>query len=70
MVHVGGLYPNIPHDEEGLSAVKLGLDRQMEKYISSDILGDLTEVVMKNNIVKFLKQKKRACNRIEMRTSL
>ena len=59
-VDVVDLYPNILH-EEGLSALKKGLDNQIEKYISSDTLCDLAEVVLKNNIFKFgtktLKQK-------------
>ena len=56
-----GLYPNMPH-EEGLSALRKQLDNRMEKYISSDTLCDLAEVVLKNNIFKFgkktLKQKR------------
>ena len=60
-VDVVGLYPNIPH-EEGLSALRKRLDNRMEKYISSDTLCDLAEVVLKNNIFKFgkktLKQKR------------
>ena len=60
-VDVAGLYPNIPH-EEGLSALRKRLDNRMEKYISSDTLCDLAEVVLKNNIFKFgkktLKQKR------------
>ena len=60
-VDVVGLYPNIPH-EEGLSALRKRLDNRMEKYISSDTLCDLAEVVLKNNILKFgkktLKQKR------------
>ena len=59
-VDVVGLYPNIPH-EEGLSALSKRLDNRMEKYISSDTICDLAEVVLKNNIFKFgkktLKQK-------------
>ena len=60
-VDVVGLYPNIPH-EEGMSALRKQLDNQMEKYISSDTLCGLAEVVLKNNIFKFgkktLKQKR------------
>ena len=59
-VDVVGLYPNIPH-EEGLSVLRKRLDNRMEKYISSDTLCDLAEVVLKNNNFKFgkkaLKQK-------------
>ena len=42
------LYPNILH-EEGLSSLMKRLDNQMEKYISSDTLCDLAEVVLKND---------------------
>ena len=55
MVDVVGLYPNIPH-KEGLSALRKRLDNRMEKYISSDTLCDLAEVVLKNNIFKFGKK--------------
>ena len=44
MVDVIGLYPNIPH-EEGLSALRKPSDNQMEKYISSNMLCNLVEVV-------------------------
>ena len=54
-VDVVGLYPNISH-EEGLSALKKRLDNQIEKYISSDTLCDLAEVVLKNNIFRFGKK--------------
>ena len=61
MVGVVDLYPNIPH-KESLSALSKQLDNWMEKYISSDTLCDLAEVVLKNNIFEFgkktLKQKK------------
>ena len=55
MVDVVDLYPNIPH-KEGLSALRKRLDNRMEKYISSDTLCDLAEVVLKNNIFKFGKK--------------
>ena len=42
------LYPNILH-EEGLSSLMKRLDNQMEKYISSDTLCDIAEVVLKND---------------------
>ena len=54
-VDVVGLYPNIPH-EEGLSALRKRLDNRKEKYISTDMLCDLAEVVLKNNIFKFSKK--------------
>ena len=60
-VDVAGLYSNIPH-EEGLPALSKRLDNGMEKYISSDMLCNLAEVVLKSNIFKFgektLKQKR------------
>ena len=56
-----GLYPNIPH-EEVLSALRKRLDNRMEKYISSDTLCNLLELVLKKNILNFgkktLKQKR------------
>ena len=52
MVDVFGLYPNIPY-EKGLSALLKRLNKRMEKYISSDILCDLAEVVLKNNSFKY-----------------
>ena len=55
-VDVVVLYPNIPH-EKGLSALRKRLDNRMVKYISSDTLCDLAEVVLKNNIFKFGKKK-------------
>ena len=55
-VDVVGLYPNIPH-EEGLSSLRKRLDNRMEKYISSDTLSDLAEIILKNNIFKFVKKK-------------
>ena len=45
---VVGLYPNIP-DEEGLSALK----KRLEKYVSTDTIMDLAEVVLKGNIFTF-----------------
>ena len=71
-VDVVGLHPNIPH-EEGLSALRKRLDNRMEKYISSDTLCDLAEVVLKNNIFKFgkktLKQKRGTAIGIEFAPS-
>ena len=63
-VDVAGL-SNIP-PEEGLFALRKRLDNRIKKYISSDTLCDLAEVVLKNNIFKFgektLKQKRGAAN--------
>ena len=59
-VDVVGLYPNIPHDE-GLSALRKRLDLRQEKDVTTSILVQLAEVVLKNNIFTFkektLKQK-------------
>ena len=49
MVDAVGLYPNIPLDED-LSALGKQLDNQTRKCISSDMLCDLAEVVLKNSI--------------------
>ena len=54
-VDVADLYPNIPH-EEGLSALKKQLNNRMEKYIPNDTLCDVAEVVLKNNILNFVKK--------------
>ena len=58
---VVGLYPNIPH-EECLSALRKRLETQKEKYVSTDTIIDVAEVVSKNDIFKFgkktLKQKR------------
>ena len=54
-VDVVGLYSNIPQ-KECLSAVRKRLDNRMGKYVSSNTLCDLTEVVLKNNIFKFSKK--------------
>ena len=54
-VDVVGLYPNIPH-EEGLSALRKRLDNRMEKYISSDTLCDLAEVVLKTIFLNLVKK--------------
>ena len=58
---VVGLYPNIPH-EEGLSVLRRRLETRKEKYVSTDTIIDLAEVVLKNNIFTFgkktLKQKR------------
>ena len=58
---VAGLYPNIPH-EEGLSVLRKRLKTRKKKYVSTDTITDLAEVVSKNNIFAFgkktLKQKR------------
>ena len=56
-----GLCPNIP-PEEGLSALRKRLESRQEKYVSTDTVIDLAEVVVRNNIFTFgkktLKQKR------------
>ena len=42
---VVGLYPNIPHDE-GQSALKKQLESRKGKYVSTDTILDLGEVVL------------------------
>ena len=44
------LTPSMPKTFTGLPALSKWLDNRMEKYISSDTLCDLVEVVVKNNI--------------------
>ena len=60
-MNVAELYPNIPH-EEGLSALRKRLESRKEKYVSTDTVIDLAEVVLRNNIFSFgkntLKQKR------------
>ena len=55
-----GLYPNIPH-KEGLPALRKRLETRKEKYVLTDTIIDLADVVLKNNIFTFgkktLKQK-------------
>ena len=46
------LYPNIPHDE-GLAFLKDFLDSRVDKQVTTDILIELTELVLKNNIFEF-----------------
>ena len=50
-VDLVGLYPNIPHNK-GMSALRKQLDNRMEKYIESDTLCDLVDVILKNNTFK------------------
>ena len=52
---VVGLYPNKPH-EDGLSALRKRLETRKEKYISTDTIIDLAEVVFRNNIFTFEKK--------------
>ena len=55
-VDVVGLYPNTPH-EEGLPAFRKQLDNPMEKYISSDMLCDLAEVVLKKIFLNLIEKR-------------
>ena len=52
---VVGLYPNKPH-EDGLSALRKRLETRKEKYVSTDTIIDLAEVVFRNNIFTFEKK--------------
>ena len=52
---VVGLYPNISH-EEGLSALRKRRETRKEKYLLTDTIIDLAEVVLKNNIFAFRKK--------------
>ena len=53
---VVGLYPNILHGE-GLSALRKRLETRKEKYVSTETIINLAEVVLKNNIFTFRKKK-------------
>ena len=50
-----GLYPNIPNGE-GLASLGRFLETRYNKQMSSDILAELPEVVLKNNIFEFDKK--------------
>ena len=52
---VVGLYANIPH-EEGLSALRKRLESWKEKYVPTDTIIDLAEIVLKINIFTFEKK--------------
>ena len=58
---VVGLYPNISHEEDS-SALRKRRETRKEKYLLTDTIIDLAEVVLKNNIFAFrkntLKQKR------------
>ena len=47
-----GLYPNIPHGK-GLPTWRIRLETRKEKYVSTDKIVDLAEVVLKNNNFTF-----------------
>ena len=44
-----GLHPNLIH-EEGLSALRKRFETRKERYVLTDTIIDLAEVVFKNNI--------------------
>ena len=54
-MEVVGLYPNIPHDE-GLPTLRKRLESRKEKYVSTNTITDLAEIVLKNNIFTFGKK--------------
>ena len=54
-MHFAGLHPNIPH-EEGLCTLRKRFETRKEKYVSTDNIIDLPEVVLKNNIFTFGKE--------------
>ena len=54
-VDVAGLFSNIPHDED-LSALRKRLDLRQEKDVTTSILVELAEVVLKNNIFTFMEK--------------
>ena len=47
-IDVVGLHPNIPHDE-GLIALKNSLESREDKTLTTDLMMDLAECVLKNN---------------------
>ena len=58
---VAGLYPNIPH-EEGFASTRKHLNNRENKEVTTDILVELADIVLKNNyflfLVKTFKQKR------------
>ena len=55
-VDVVDLYPNISHDE-GLSALQKRLELRRDKKVSTSMLVEVAEVVLKNNVFTFCKKK-------------
>ena len=51
-IDVVGLYPNNPHSE-GLTSLRRFLELRDNKQISSDILIELAEIILKDNIFEF-----------------
>ena len=51
-IDVVGLYPNIPHEEEVLIAIRKALDTRKDKTILADSLIELPECNLENNVVE------------------
>ena len=51
-IDVVGLYPNILH-EEGLASLRKFLDARTKKKVTTEILLELVEIVLKNNVFQF-----------------
>ena len=54
-IGVAGLYTNIPHSE-GLTSIRRFLELRDNKQISSETLMELAEIVLKNNLLEFVKK--------------
>ena len=50
------MYLNIPHEKGLPSVLRKRLDKRTKKYISTDPLRDLAEVLLKDNLFKFSKK--------------
>ena len=56
IIDLVGLYPNIPH-EEGLASIRKYLENRENKEVTTDILVELADIVLKNNYFQFLDKK-------------
>ena len=54
-IDVFGLYPNIPHSE-GLTSLRRFLELRDKKEISSDIVAELAEIVLKTTFFNSMKK--------------
>ena len=54
-IDVFGLYPNIPHNE-GLTSLRRFLELRDKKEISSDIVAELAEIVLKTTFFNSMKK--------------
>ena len=54
-IDVFGLYPNIPHSE-GLTSLRTFLELRDKKEISSDIVAELAEIVLKTTFFNSMKK--------------